>query len=316
MSGPSPPSSVAIPLIDLGPVRAGNPGAVDRAATALRDALGRVGFFFVVGHGVAADLVAAVYREAERFHALPLGDKLAISATRDTPGYRPVGSMVSRASAIDGAKKPNQVAALFLKGAGSQWPDPARLPGFRERCAAYQRALEGLGRAMLPLFARALALPPDFFDEAFREADITLRLSHYPPVDYDDGQFGLAPHTDSSFMTFLPDNDVAGLEIRPSGADWTPAPSIPGSFLVNSGDTLKRWTNDRFLSTEHRARTRGCDRYAVPLFMSPRLDFVIECLPTCHGPADPPRYGPITYRDYLAWFTGQNYHSDPAASPP
>ena len=106
------------------------------------------------------------------------------------------------------------------------------------------------------------------------------------------------------------------LEIRPSGADWTPAPSIPGSFLVNSGDTLKRWTNDRFRSTEHRARTRGRDRYAVPFFMSPRLDHVIECLPTCHGPADPPRYGPITYRDYVAWFTGQNYHGEPVAPPP
>ena len=306
----------AIPVIDLAPGLAGAPGAAERAAGSLRDALQRVGFFFVIGHGVPAALVAAVYREAQRAHALPLADKLAIAATRQSPGYRPVGSMVSRASAIDGAKKANQVAALFLKRAESQWPDAARLPGFRETCVAYQGALEALGLAMLPLFARAFGLPPGFFGEAFRDADVTLRLSHYPPVDYDEGQFGLAAHTDSSFMTFLPDNDVAGLEIRPSGHDWTPAPSIPGSFLVNSGDTLKRWTNDRFLSTEHRAATRGRDRYAVPFFMSPRLDHVVECLPTCHGPGDPPRHAPITYRDYVAWFTGQNYHADPAAPPP
>ena len=50
--------------------------------------------------------------------------------------------------------------------------------------------------------------------------------------------------------------------------------------------------------------------------MSPRLDHVIECLPTCHGPADPPRYGPVTYRDYVAWFTGQNYHGEPGVPPP
>jgi len=318
-SSTTPAGAVApleIPVIDLAPFLAGTPGAAERAAASLRDALQRVGFFFVVGHGVPDALVASVYRDAERFHALPLADKLAIAATRENPGYRPVGSMVSRASAIDGAKKANQVAALFLKRTGSQWPDPARLPGFRETCAAYQGGLEALGQAMLPLFARAFGLPPGFFAEAFREADITLRLSHYPPIDYDEGQFGLAPHTDSSFMTFLPDNDVAGLEIRPSDCDWTPAPSIRGSFLVNSGDTLKRWTNDRFLSTEHRARTRGRDRYAVPFFMSPRQDHVIECLPTCQGPGDPPRHGPITYREYVAWFTGQNYHADPAAPPP
>jgi isopenicillin N synthase-like dioxygenase len=75
-------------------------------------------------------------------------------------------------------------------------------------------------------------------------------------------------------------------------------------------------TNDRFLSTEHRARTRDGDRDAVPFFMSPRVDHVIECLPTCQGPDDPPRYAPITYGEYVAWFTGQNYHGEAAAPPP
>ena len=79
-------------------------------------------------------------------------------------------------------------------------------------------ALEGLGQSLLPVFARAFGLPLDFFAGPFREADIALRLSHYPSVDYAEGQFGLA-HTDSSFMTFLPHNDVPGLEICPRAAD-------------------------------------------------------------------------------------------------
>jgi len=323
---------VTIPVIDLAPYLGGTAGALDRAAAALGDALDRVGFFFIVGHDVPAELVGQVYAQARRFHALPLPDKLAMPMTLNNTGYKPLGSMTSRASAIDSAKKANQVAALFIKRdlpadhpdvvAGvrfrglNRWPDPAALPGFRETCVSYQRTMEGLGQRLLPLFARALDLPLDFFAAPFRDADITLRLSHYPPTEYEDGQFGLAPHTDSSFMTFLPDNDVPGLEIRPQGADWTPAPPIPGSFLVNSGDTVKRWTNDRFLSTEHRARTRGADRYAVPFFMSPNVGYWMECLPTCHGPANPPRHEPITYGEYIAWFTGQNYHGEDTAPPP
>ena len=225
--------------------------------------------------------------------------------------------------------KPNLVAAYFIKRdlppdhpdvrAGvrfrglNQWPDD--LPGFRETALEYQGVMEALARGLLPLYARAAELPPDFFHEPFREADVTLRLSHYPPMPADAQQFGLAPHTDSSFLTMLPDNAVPGLEIRPAGSDWMAAPSLPGAYLVNSGDTLKRWTNDRFLSTEHRVRPSvERDRYAAPFFFSPRHDYVMECLPTCHGPGRPPRFQPFTYGQYIAWFADQNYHGR-AASP-
>ena len=110
-------------------------------------------------------------------------------------------------------------------------------------------------------------------------------------------------------MTLLPDNEVAGLEIRPAGWDWVPAPALPGSFLVNSGDILRRWTNDRFLSTEHRVLPSvGSDRYAIPFFFDPRTDAVVACLPTCEGPDAPAKYPPIPYGDYLVWFMKRNYH--------
>lgn len=326
-------TTATIPVIDLGPYLAGSAGAQTRAAEELRRAQETVGFYFIVNHGVPSRLVDRIYEQARRFHALPGNEKNKLPLNRDHSGYKPVGSMVSRASAIDNVKKPNMVAAFFLKRDRApddpdvlrgirfrglnQWPDPDLLPGFRDVCVEYQRALETLGQRLLPLYAHALDLPDNYFVAAFRGADITLRLSHYPAIEYEEGQFGLSPHTDSTFMTFLPNNDVPGLEIRPAGFDWTPAPSIVGSFLVNSGDTLKRWTNDRFLSTEHRARNiSGRARYAVPFFMSPRSDYRIECLPTCQGPSNPPRYDPITYGEYLAWYTGQNHHEEPSAARP
>ncbi len=109
-------------------------------------------------------------------------------------------------------------------------------------------------------------------------------------------------------MTLLPANPVAGLQIRPAGGDWFEPAQEPESFVVNSGDMLRRWTNDRFLSTPHRVRnTSGRDRYAIPFFYDPRVDTVIECLPTCREPGRPPRHEPIVYRDYLKAFMGRSY---------
>ena len=323
----APAVRTAIPVLDLGPFLAGAPGSLATTAATLRDALEHVGFFFIVNHGISWALVHEVFAEARRFHALPLDDKLALKMSKHNTGYVAVGGGVSNASRIATARKPNLNAAFFMKRDRTpddhdvvndvplrglkQWP--ASLPGFRDTLRAYFAAMEAFCTRLLPLYARALELPDHFFAEPFRQAQITLRLSHYPRVPAEADQFGLSPHTDAGFMTLLPDNDVPGLEIRPAGWDWVPAPSLPGSFLVNSGDILRRWTNDRFLSTEHRVLpSTARDRYAIPFFFDPRTDVVIDCLPTCCGAETPAKYPPIPYGDYLVWFMQRNYHGAPA----
>ena len=158
----------------------------------------------------------------------------------------------------------------------------------------------------------ALDLPPDWFEDAFRQSQFTLRLSHYPPVEADANQFGIAPHTDSNFMTFLAQTDVPGLQVRMPSGDWADVPYIPGSFAVNSGDMMQRWTNRRFKSTPHRALPPvGRHRYAIPFFFGPQFDWVIECLSTCTGPGNPPRFEPITYAAWQEYWYDANY--DPKA---
>ncbi len=318
-----------IPVLDLAPFLADARGACETTARALRDALERVGFFFIVNHGVPWTLVQEIFAEARRFHALPPDEKLALKMSKHNTGYVALGGGVSHASRIATAKKPNLNAAFFMKRDRSpddpdvladvplrglnQWPSPASLPGFREKLTHYFATMEAFCTRLLPLYERALDLPAGFFAEPFCQAQITLRLSHYPRVPAEQEQFGLSPHTDAGFMTLLPDNDVPGLEIRPAGWDWVPAPSLPGSFLVNSGDILRRWTNDRFLSTEHRVLpSTARDRYAIPFFFDPRTDVVVDCLPTCHDATNPPKYAPIPYGEYLVWFMQRNYHGAPA----
>lgn len=179
-------------------------------------------------------------------------------------------------------------------------------------------ALEGLALSLLPLYAVDLDLPVGFFIDAFRESQFSFRLSHYPPIDAEENQFGIAPHTDSSFMTLLAQNQVEGLEIRPPHGRWIDAPVLPEAFLANTGDLLHRWSNHRYRPTPHRAKASapGIDRYATPFFFDASNYFVMKCLPTCQSEDNPPRYEPSTYRGYMIWFSRQNYEhfkEEPAA---
>ena len=312
-----------IPVIDLGPYLAGTPSAREQAAAALRHAYEEVGFYFIVNHGVPQSLVDDTFAAAARFHAQPLEEKLKLRINAHNIGYLPVRGSVTRHSKINEGNKPNLNEAFFAKRdlapdhpdvvAGlpfrglNQWP--ANLPGFRDQVLAYQAALERLALALLPLYALALDLPPDWFDDKFRDPMYTLRMSHYPRVDVvEDNEFGLAPHSDTSFMTLLAQNQVPGLSIRLPNGNWIDAPALAGSFLVNGGDMLRRWTNERFLATPHRVINRsGQERYAIPFFFDCNYRTVMACLPTCAGPGNPPKYEAITYPDYMTWYRNLNY---------
>ena len=134
-------------------------------------------------------------------------------------------------------------------------------------------------------------------------------MSHDPQQEgTDENEFGLAPHSDTSFMTLLAQNKVPGLSIRLPNGTWVDAPALPGSFLVNGGDMLRRWTNERFLATPHRVINRsGQERYAIPFFFDCAYTTRMACLPTCTGPGNPPRYEPMTYPEYMVWYRNLNY---------
>jgi isopenicillin N synthase-like dioxygenase len=313
-----------IPVIDFGPCFAGAPGALPRAADELRAALEGVGFLVMVNHGVPQSLIDRAFAEARRFHAQPFARKMALRMNEHNNGYMAMGRYAVWSSDVNANDKPDLNEAFFCKrerGAGDPlrrsgrrfvgpnlWPDD--LPGFREAVLAYTDAMDALTRRVLPVCAVALGLPPGALDAAFAESQFSFRLTHYPPAPAESNQFGIAPHTDANFLTFLAQTDVPGLQVRaPSGA-WLDVPYLPGSYAVNAGDMMYRWTNGRFKSTPHRALPPvGQHRYAIPFFLGPRIDTVIECLPTCQGPGNPPRFPPITYEAYLTWWYDTNYNA-------
>jgi isopenicillin N synthase-like dioxygenase len=299
-----------IPVLDLSDLTAGDPDAIAALGHQLRRALEDVGFFFITNHGVPWDLVQQVYDHAQILHQQPPERFENCLMDRDHGGYLGYAGGTSYASDIAGkVRTPNLNAAFFVHRGGyrlgNHWPD---LPDFKPVVESYIDSVTELSRRLLPVLAVSLDLPPNYFDPHFDVPSCSLRLSHYPVVDYGEHDWGLAPHTDSTIITLLPENDVPGLEIRPAGHDWVVPPQLPGSFLINSGDMLKRWTNGRFRSTAHRARNGAkVDRYAIPFFFGARDDALIEALPTCISHKNLARHEPITYGDYQRWFLNRNY---------
>ena len=313
-----------IPLIDLAPLRDGVDGA-RRVAGALNRALEDVGFLVIVNHDVPADLIARTFAEAERFHAQPMEVKHALRMNAHNNGYMAEGRYNVRTSRVsEKSVKPDANEAFFLKrerraddplvatdrrfAGPNVWPDD--LPGFRETALEYCDAVDAMAQRLMPALALSLDLEPGYFDNAFRESQFSFRLSHYPPVTREEGLYGIAPHTDVNFMTFLPQSGVPGLQIATKPGAWRDVPHVPDSFVVNTGDTLHRWSNGRYLSTPHRALPPvDKHRYAIPFFLGPHLDTLIDCLPSCTDTDNPPKYKPITYSDYMTWWYDANYNA-------
>jgi isopenicillin N synthase-like dioxygenase len=312
-----------IPVIDLGPCLAGEPGALERTAAELKIALTEIGFYFIVNHGVPREKIRATFDQVKRFHAQPDEKKLALKLNADSTGYLPMRGNTLRTSTVQTNTKPNLNEAFFVKRempadhpdvlSGRRYRGPNRwpsdLPGFREVVVDYCNTMERLVQKMVRLYARALDLPAAYFDAPFEDPQFSLRMTHYPHQDGPvEDEFGLAPHTDTSFLTLLAPNEVAGLSIRTQSGKWIDAPAIDNAYVVNGGQMLQRWTNDLFLATPHRAINRsGGERYAIPFFCDSNIDWPVAAVPTTVGPDKPPKYPTTYYADYMAWYQKRNY---------
>lgn len=294
----------SLPVVDVSGHLAGDRAATDVAAGEVGQALEELGFLSIVGHGIAWPQVTGIYRWAADYHRLPAEAKTDHPMGPANMGYIPLGGAQT-------GDLPALNAAFFMGRPGSKrnrFPAEDHLPGFVAAVGEYYRSMDALGHHLLPLYAIAAGMPADHFEPFFQPALATLRMTHYPAVPAAAGQWGIDPHADAGFMTMLPSNPVAGLEIQDVDGEWFAVEQEPESFVVNAGDMLRRWTNDRFRSTRHRARNDApVDRYAIPFFFDPRVDTIIEPLPTCIDDDHPCRYPPLRYGDHLTSFMNRGY---------
>lgn len=283
------------------------------------------GFFYVSGHGIDAALIDDAFRANARFHALPLEEKLRVKLNAWHRGYQTLGgSKLTSSARFPAARLPNQLESFFVRHevpqghpdlsankplqGPNQWPAD---PWFKEVVERYELAVRTLGLRLLPAIATALGQDPAFFAPHFTSPNTALRLIHYPPTPKDrpDDLFGANQHTDYGFITILSQDAIGGLEVLNADRSWLPVVSIPGTFVINIGDMLARWTNDRFQSTPHRVVNASTerDRYSIAYFFDPNLKTVIRCMPGLADPGEGERYEPVVLSDYVSMRLNANY---------
>src|ERR1700676_4486673 len=266
-----------IPVIDVSSFLAdGDPKQRADTVAALRDALERSGFAYLSGHGIPQSAIDRLRALSQAFHALPMEAKQRIVMNGYHRGYMPFSSSTIVTSTVAKVTRPNLSESLMimqevptdspwygepLRGP-NQWP--AELPEFRGVALDYMERMTALGLCMARGLAEALDLPRDWFLPFFQEPTLFLRLLHYPRQPDEAGLFGSAPHTDYGFITILAQDEVGGLEVRNRHNEWIAAPPIEGTFVMNVGDILQRWSNGRFASTPHRVRNlKPVDCYSI-----------------------------------------------------
>jgi len=311
-----------VPVVDLSGARGGEASERRRVATAIDEACREIGFFAIVGHGVPGPLVDEVHRLGHRFFELSPADKLAARHPVEgmNRGYHAAGR--ETLSAANDEAAPPDLKEYFHVGPVDVGDDayytstlgrrhfepnvwPAAPAGFEAAIITYYRTMSGLVTSLMRLAALALDVDEHFFDDKVDRSIGTMRLNYYPaqPVAPRPGQLRSSAHTDYGGFTILSGEDVpGGLQVRTRAGRWIDVHTSPATPVVNIGDLLMRWTNDRWLSNLHRVVNPPAGdgarraRLSVAFFNHPNYDVLIDCLPS-QGPAKHPAVLSGEYRD-------------------
>eukprot|EP01083_Nonionella_stella_P064545 168314_1 len=299
-----------IPLVDL---------SLDEESIidTLKYACTKVGFFYVSNHGVPHDLIERILSEAKFFFNLDISEKEELTlteenirgyckfgATRLDPENEKVGGTHERFTVGNEIYEKEGKTKNPFQGA-NKWPKDN--PRFKETLTDYMCEMRKVSYRIVQLFALVLGIKKDHFRSCFEPDGATLSLIRYS-ADLsrpEEGAFACGAHSDWGMATLLATDGGEGLQIfrKASGnaaGIWEDVPHIPGTFIVNIGDMLQRWTNDRFFSARHRVVKRTArERFSVPFFYEPRADAVVEVLAACVADGEEPKYAPITYAEYL-----------------
>ncbi|SFT88909.1 Isopenicillin N synthase [Geodermatophilus amargosae] len=312
-----------VPTVDVSPyVGAGTPEERAAAAAAFDEAARTVGFVQVVGHGVPTAVTDAFAAALDEFFALPLEVK---KRYRTPPavnrGYAPPKTeSLSLSLGLAPSNRMHDFFEAFNVGAAvsdfpgldlpeADYPEnvwPAEAPSFRDAVSAYSAEASRVARTLTTLFADALGLPEGFFERHTDHSLDVLRMNNYAlepgGLELDGDLTGMGEHTDYGIVTVLWADQVAGLQVLGRDGGWHDVMPADGALLINLGDLMARWTNDRWMSTLHRVKPPIVDgtiqrRRSAAFFHDGNVDALVETLPTCVGEGSP--YPPITVGEHI-----------------
>lgn len=298
-----------IPVIEL--------DKLDRDST--RQALDRAcrewGFFYLQGHAIESPLVDRMHAAMHAFFSQPATLKRQVERTAHNPwGFYDRELTKNARDWKEIFDVGPDIPTDGLPGARAQWPDEtgsAQLRGFRDTLRAFSSACEGAALHVLHAISANLGMPERHLDDCFGAAQTSfLRLNYYPPCASPapadtpgipaSGHLGIHHHTDSGALTVLLQDNQSGLQVL-HDERWHLVQPRDGALVVNIGDIVQVWSNDRYCAPLHRVLANAsAPRYSAPFFYNPSYATQYAPLPGMCDALNPPRYRPIHWGEFRA----------------
>ncbi|GAO15696.1 uncharacterized protein UV8b_01557 [Ustilaginoidea virens] len=321
-----------IPVIDVSAIFGSSLADRQNVARQVNHAATNIGFFYIKNHGIDPSAIDATYQAALSFYRQDLDKKLEATMTQSSHynGYRaPDTQRLNPEEGIDvresfsvsyDPRDDPQVSSLQDIPPGAMqhlgiehhhFSKTQHVPGFRQAVKAYFAACLSLARALTRTFALSLALPETALDGKVAYPNATLNMNYYPPIpssarlplaptDFDATRVSIGSHTDFQFFTILWQDMVGGLQVLNRDGQWIKAKPIPGTLIVNIADLLQRITNDRYVSTIHRAQNwSGKERISLAFFWGFGLHETCGVLDSCVAEGQEKKYPEVRCLDWL-----------------
>ena len=294
-----------IPRIDISEIE-----EKEFSRTLLQDffsAYNKYGFGYIINHGIEKTLIEQLFQVSKQFHSQPLSEKMRVALDHNHRGYIAINTSTDVNSKLADVKKPNQSESfmmmredkselpdVYLSGP-NQWP---KLENFKEVLEKYTFNMTKLGRNLMRLALLSSGVKDLSVMQSLDTPTIWLRLLHYPPISRNSPSdlYGSAPHTDFGCLTILAQDEIGGLQVQTREGKWIDVPKLEGSFVVNVGDMLSRYTNGLLRSTPHRVINKsGKERFSCPFFFDPHTNAVVQPLKG----TGKPKFSPINFGEFL-----------------
>jgi isopenicillin N synthase-like dioxygenase len=300
-----------IPVIDLSSTN--HAALIEQIGAACRE----YGFFGVVNHGIAPEVIAQAFKASKAFFNLSQEKKISLHINQSSThrGFDPIGWQSLDLSKEGDARAADLKESFYIgteaqpnanppvpNHGPNQWPPTSWVPGFEQQINNYRVQAKLLAYRLTGLIAQSLGMQGDAFDTYARYPTCTTRLLYYPPQPASNTeQIGSGAHTDWGAVTVLAQDDAGGLEVRLADGSWIDVTPQEGMLVINTGDLMQRWTNDLYRSSWHRVINKhaGRARYSIAYFFDLDHFAQIKTLSTCIDADHPEKYPPITAGDHI-----------------
>lgn len=302
---------MSIPVVDLAAFLSGDIKRKQDFVQSLGKAYEEVGFVAVKNHGISDELIADLYKYVQQFFSLPLEQKRTyeIKGMAGQRGYTSFGTEHAKGSDAPDLKEFFQFGQIATDDFKEViYPPNVAVDQVKEFNPTFEnafRAFERSGTALLQAIALYLGLDENYFDQFVVNGNSIIRAIHYPPITHEPkSAIRAEQHEDINLITLLIGASADGLEILSKQDEWVPVTSLPEQIVVNVGDMLQRFTNNKLRSTTHRVvnpkrELWHTSRFSIPFFLHPKASMSLKCLDSCVDENNPRAYDDCTAGEYL-----------------